>query len=119
MRVLGPAALPCAWAVMAAAGDGAGAGAAALAASVRDFVAGQQDGCAAEVAAGTGRVRLRGVAGRGHGWGAAGRVVGMGWDGPGPAQARLCGRAWQGVGQNMAMGCGAWPCSCGLGMGRE
>lgn len=53
MRVLGPTALPCAWAVMAAAGDGAGA--AALAASVRDFVAGQQDGCAAEVAAGTGR----------------------------------------------------------------
>ncbi|KAK2530551.1 Mms19 [Columba guinea] len=50
MRVLGPAALPCAWAVMAAAGDGAGG--AALAASVRDFVAGQQDSCAAEVAAG-------------------------------------------------------------------
>ncbi|XP_075360842.1 MMS19 nucleotide excision repair protein homolog isoform X1 [Mycteria americana] len=37
---------------MAAAGAGAGAGVAALAASVQDFVAGQQDGRAAEVAAG-------------------------------------------------------------------
>ncbi|KAM6390991.1 MMS19 nucleotide excision repair protein homolog isoform 2-T2 [Pluvialis apricaria] len=37
---------------MAAAGTGAGAGVAALAASVQDFVAGQQDGRAAEVAAG-------------------------------------------------------------------
>lgn len=56
-----------------------------LAASVQDFVAGQQDGRAAEVAAGTGRARLRGGAGRGHGggagpghgWEAVGRVVGV------------------------------------------
>lgn len=56
-------------------------GAETLAASVRDFVSGQQDGRAAELAAGTGR-GLGEAAGLGAGGAGQGRASGRGAAGP-------------------------------------